>query len=656
MSIIIPNNFDQFHHMACIFRIFAEVVGQNLSSDVSTRMTQCLQEWLPKGLSAKKVFNEIEPVLKELYKNNSGMIAFFIKNSTQEILETGVFSKNNLKSIVQDLIDIAEADDLITEDEGKFINKISEYFGIDFSEEDLEEDDDDEKYEKDGRKEYTAAFMYSTKEKSSYLDIKSGIPTYPGEFYLETKKYHLVPIKLKRFPRFKGVSELFRKFKKDEVEAICNKIKETRTIPILCFIRNVIEDKFDATYDPFWFIPFVIAAEKIGCFVCLTDSGFWANAEDESEMIRLIDSDVITSLTYTEGFNDEECGNEDTTNTVSTLYIHIDEEFLTLNEFHGEEFGSQLLIIDAIWDLWSEVVEHGRGSEEYEFSFHPYEKNYTGAPSFIEFNSWAELIHWSQGNDSIEKSVVSSTVTANEVNRLTTSSEAYKRKIKEALADGVVTDLEKVGLDFFQHKLKLRDEDALRIFEEALAEMQEISGGEQIKTRTDVSKKTRVIDPISEETYEEGDLDRKAPQKRISYVDWSEFEREQGAKGERKKANLPIANKIHEFIINVLKENHKKYEIRYGDGTFSFSMPREEAKSGKRTFARVGLLSLADKCVYLDTLYKNPDAAIPSGGIPWGKNDQFQYVFREKSIDEFEKLKNSIRKSLIDSYNYLATV
>lgn len=174
------------------------------------------------------------------------------------------------------------------------------------------------------------------------------------------------------------------------------------------------------------------------------------------------------------------------------------------------------------------------------------------------------------------------------------------------------------------------------------------------KKLEDDAKQAAVEESISEETGEEDDGGGKSGGKRITYTSWQEFEKEQGAKDERKKNNLPIAGMIHELIVAVLKENNKKFEIRYGDGTFSFSMPREEARSGKRTFARVGLVDLAGDNLYLDTLYKGEDEAIPAGGGPWSKKDQNKYQFTMSTLEDFEKVKDSIKQGVVRSYAYLA--
>jgi len=308
----IPKNYDHFHYIACIFKIFADKVGESRSSNVIEKMTVLLQEWLPVDKDARQIFKMIQPKLNELYNHDLGMLAFFLKTATQEIMETGIFKESNLRSIVLDLVDVAEADGEITENEAKFINRIAQYFGIEFS----------------------------------------------------------------------------------------------------------MEGK----------------------------------------------------------------------------------------------------------------AKRGKGAKREEGS----------------------------------------------------------------LKAGVQKDSDKEDIEL-------------------------VPKG-----------------------------------KRVTYSDWSEFEKAQGEKNEQKKNNLPIAKKIHNLMFDVFSEKNKIFEIRYGDGTFSLSIPKDKAKSGKRTFARVGLLSLADKCVYLDTLYRVTGTAIPPGSFTWKKNDDSQFLFRIKTIEDFEKVRNSIKQSVIGSYNCLA--
>jgi len=176
------------------------------------------------------------------------------------------------------------------------------------------------------------------------------------------------------------------------------------------------------------------------------------------------------------------------------------------------------------------------------------------------------------------------------------------------------------------------------------------SDNESISQRS-ISQKYSSRDEI--ETEDE-DMTGEKKGTRATYSNWSEFEKAQREKDERKKANLPIAKKIHDLIIDVLRKENRKYDIRYGDGTFSFSMPKDEAKTGKRTFARLGLVDLAGDNIYLDTLYKKEDEAIPLGGSSWSKKDQNKYQFTMSTLEDFEKVKDSIKGGVIRSYNYLA--
>jgi ankyrin repeat protein len=402
MAIKIPENFQLFHFIACIFRIFAWG-GQKFTPDIKKLITELLQEWLPEGLSAKKIFIEIEPFFNEL---DAKALVTVYREFTTTVKGSGAFNEGNLKAIMGDLIKISEADGEMTENKTALIVVAAKNFGLEFGETDTEEkgkksrgrktsqkkeEPQEEENEEDESQGYAAAFTYSMKDKTSYLDIKTSTPTYPGEFYLETNKYHLAPLKLKRFPRLTGIGELFRKFDKQEVEAICAKITASRTIPQLGFVQEILKDKYEITDPPFWFIPFVIAGEKVGCFAFLDKNGFWGNAQDESDIVRLMSPDDITALTQNSGFDDEEYDDDKILRYVSTIRIETEGGFLTLNEFHGEEYGSQLKIVKTIWDLWEEVVDHNRDSGVMHLT-------YDGAPSRIGFTSWEELLLWARGS------------------------------------------------------------------------------------------------------------------------------------------------------------------------------------------------------------------------------------------------------------------
>lgn len=238
---------------------------------------------------------------------------------------------------------------------------------------------------------------------------------------------------------------------------------------------------------------------------------------------------------------------------------------------------------------------------------------------------------------------------------MTKEKEQYRAKVREALADGKLSDLERSGLDFFQQKLRLSDADAMRIFEEVLGELQGKPGGE-ISEKKKRGRPKKVAD-ASESAVDDADDEGGARKKRITYNSWDEFENEQPGKDELKKRWMPIAKRTHEFIQGVLQENDLEYEIRYGDGTFSFYIPKEKAQSRQRKFARFGLVSFTRRHSYLDGLYVKDVKDVPSDAHCDTPNDDLPtYSHRFVTMDDFEQAKDIIRTGVLRSYGLLAKV
>ncbi len=239
-------------------------------------------------------------------------------------------------------------------------------------------------------------------------------------------------------------------------------------------------------------------------------------------------------------------------------------------------------------------------------------------------------------------------------NLMTKKTEQYRAKVREDLADGKLTDIERSGLDFFQQKLGLSDEDAMRIFEEVLEELQG-------KTNVETSEKKKrgrpkkVADAV-ESSVHDADDEGGARKKRITYISWDEFEKEQSGKDELKKRWMPIAKSAHEFIRGILLENDLEYEIRYGDGTFSFYVPKDKAHSRQRKFARFGLVSFTRRHSYLDGLYVADVKDVPADAHCDTPNDDLPtYSHRFVTMDDFEQAKDIIITGVLRSYGLLAT-
>jgi TPR repeat protein len=502
----IPKDFDHFHYIACIFKIFADKVGQNLLPDVSKKTSELLQEWLPEDLTAPQIFKIIQPKLDELYNYDAGMVAFFLKTATQEIMEAGIFKESNLRSIVLDLVDIAEADGEITENEAKFINRIAQYFGVEFS--------------------ITATARGVKKAKREEYSPKVGDQknNVDAEAYFD-KGY--------QFEKDDNYEEAAKWYKK--------------------------------------------AAELGHAYAQASLGDAYSQGEgvpeDKPEAVKWYKKAAEQGLDYA--------------------------QFCLGSAYSAGEGVPEDKKEAAKW--YKKSAEQGFKMSQYFLGFAYYSGE--GVPE-----DKAESIKWH----------------------------------REAAEQGLDEAQYFLGWAYENGEgVSVNNQEALKWYKLAAAQDNK-DAQEAISRLSDVNQSDK------------DDIELVPKGKRVTYSDWSEFEKEQGEKNEQKKNNLPIAKKIHDLMFDVFSEKNKIFEIRYGDGTFSLSIPKDKAKSGKRTFARVGLLSLADKCVYLDTLYRVTGTAIPPGSFTWKKNDDSQFLFRIKTIEDFEKVRNSIKQSVIGSYNCLA--
>jgi len=502
----IPKDFDHFHYIACIFKIFADKVGENLSPDVTNKMNELLQEWLPRDLTAPQIFKTIQPKLDELYNHDAGLLVLFLKTATQEIMEAGIFKESNLRSIILDLVDIAETDGEITDNEAKFISRIAQYFGVKFN--------------------ITAVAQGARKAQGG-----EGSPN-AGE-------------------------------QKNNVDAES------------CYDKGRQFEK-DENYEE--------AAE------------WYEKAADQGHVY----AQVSLGRAYSEGEGVPENKKE-----AAKWYEKAARQ--------GDKFAQFCL---------GNAYSEGEGvPEDKKEAIKWYEKAAKQGYKFGQY-SLGNAFYNGEGVPEDKKEAVK-----------------WHRKAADQGLDASQLFL---GWAYENGEgVPTNHQEALKWYKLAAAQ-DDKDAQEAISRLSDVNQSDK------------DDIELVPKGKRVTYSDWSEFEKEQGEKNEQKKNNLPIAKKIHDLMFNVFSEKNKIFEIRYGDGTFSLSIPKDEAKSGKRTFARVGLLSLADKCVYLDTLYRVTGTAIPPGSFTWKKNDDSQFLFRMKTIEDFEKVKNSINQSVIGSYNCLA--
>jgi len=273
-------------------------------------------------------------------------------------------------------------------------------------------------------------------EPTPYLDATT-IPPYPGDLYNSNKKWDGYAYETIPFPRVVGpgtnhaLDELLRKFTQDEVDAIAKKIIETNTLPRLVWIPDLFKENEDyliqdfALKAPFWFMPFVIYGFEKASMLYFELSGFHANlTRDADALTQIYHVDAIGSLTVVSGHHEDDSYHGDDDECVSTMALKSDKGELWVSDIHGEDYGSQLPIIEAIWEVWLPMVDYNRDRP-----------SFTWPPNLMEklnlesFHSWDEVIEWAMNpNDKKDDSDTAPAVTDSEIDKspmATAMSETY---------------------------------------------------------------------------------------------------------------------------------------------------------------------------------------------------------------------------------------
>lgn len=334
-----------------------------------------LVNWSNKNLNIMEIVEEIHE------ESNKGALW----DRFQEILDNVSKSLTLVekKRIMEDLSFIANSWSPDRQKDDKLLQFIAQV--IEESEE--ESQSDDQNKENSNGSETDIELNYDKSNTKYYLSPETN-PPYPGELFCRAYTNNVDKVELRRFKRLPNYADLFRKFTKEEVSSIVDKIKKTRTIPYLGFVNKILSSKYDIDLkSPFWFIPFVVMADKVGCMLYFEQNGFYGNIQDKDNIECAFNSDSIAGVNYSTGLHPKDHINKD---NVSTIKIDaITGGYLTINEFHGKDYGSQLWIVKNIWDLWKEVVDYNRNEPLFML-------NYKGAPSKVGFSNWEELLEWAE--------------------------------------------------------------------------------------------------------------------------------------------------------------------------------------------------------------------------------------------------------------------
>ncbi|MBT5058779.1 MAG: hypothetical protein HOM68_19715 [Gemmatimonadetes bacterium] len=160
------------------------------------------------------------------------------------------------------------------------------------------------------------------------------------------------------------IEESCRKWAKTEIAAICAQIKGSKAIPSL---RWCPQPLLQAAKDVWWLVPFCIWREDVASWILVNKNGIWGpnpdNGEDDISLIFSWDAVGEMDLEW----------EEDVVCTL-TITTRESENYLTFSEFVEDGYGSQLSIIQAIYEVFEPVIEasrdesiwhHGAGNERY---------------------------------------------------------------------------------------------------------------------------------------------------------------------------------------------------------------------------------------------------------------------------------------------------
>tara|TARA_Y100000768_G_scaffold225351_1_gene170158 strand:+ start:6404 stop:8737 length:2334 start_codon:yes stop_codon:yes gene_type:complete len=402
-----PSNWVLMNDLAFVYMFFAATTDEKLDTKETKEIKTKIGEWINDEDKEKKK-SEIERIYNESKSQfdsdpSKERFSFSLENIRRRFLikYEGDKSKINdqLAFVLEDLLAVAWSDKVLINKEYELIEQIRLRWGLDLKL------FDDELIDK-----FTAAPLKVAKEpKEEGVSISEEyLPDYPGDLYCENEHWWRAerPLFIKSFPNvFSGNNDysydnLFRRFTKDEVNMIVNKIKSTEKLIYLNFVREIMSERFDlrGMKTPFWFIPFAIYGNDHAGILYFEQNGIYNNFNNPSELSMVIHCDLWNDISVKPGYNgltDEwgyDVNDEDVLSSLKVDYIHQGNSgSINVVETHGNDYASTLPIVKAIWDnAWRRVVEISKDTGTF----------ILGPPPHIEaFNSWQELLNWAESDE-----------------------------------------------------------------------------------------------------------------------------------------------------------------------------------------------------------------------------------------------------------------
>ena len=377
----------------------------------------------------------VSELIKQDAENDTGpspaeRVGLVIENIRASVISwyNGDEEKTNkyLSFILKQLQHIAYADNELAANEYIFINEVQAVWGIDLKIWDEEEIRQMVWFEEEVGCTTSPEDNNLSEEPSEKVAVTSSeyLEDYPGDLYCKNERYDFGeyadshPLTITPFANvFEGgdykYEDLIRRFTKEEVDAIVEKIKQKKTVITLPFVREILAKKFDlrGLKTPFWFDPFIIHGSDNAGLLYFEQNGMMMNFIHKDQygddtlptsINNVAHVDSISSLSVAGGYNGYFEGylpDGADENTVSSLRMDWfnpnsgNSGTSNLIQAHGEKYASTLPIVEAIWEYgWKPVVEESKGGNSF----------FLNHTNWESFESWDELLEWA--NDSEEES------------------------------------------------------------------------------------------------------------------------------------------------------------------------------------------------------------------------------------------------------------
>ena len=416
-----PSDWSFYNDLFYVYLFFASKTDGVLDESEIDKMKIKVMEWFGNIDESKKTLRSTEAYnsAKFLFDKDSSRerFSFSLENIRRQFIKEKEGDKNKvseqLSFILKDLVAIAEADGLVIREEYELVEEIRLNWGIDAKMFDDEIEDIFSNPEIED--------VESKPKESIQTSQSEYLEDYPGELYHENRRWDSSEWEgypMQGIQPFLNVFEdgefdfedLFYRFSESEVQNISNKIKSTGLLIYLPFVRNILEKKFDmrGMKSPFWFDPFIISGALNGCGGCfyfeqngfyqntLNQDGSWAKPNSINNVAHV---DLISELSVRNGYNNYwdnllDGMDEDIVTTMDLEWYNPNSGnsgFLSFIQTNGPKYSSTLPIVKSIWDnAWSVVVKRSKSAGAFLLGPPPHTKF---------FNSWKELIDWSESDE-----------------------------------------------------------------------------------------------------------------------------------------------------------------------------------------------------------------------------------------------------------------